>query len=138
VDEFTVFGLFAVTSMLVCHALEDRSGSFLHFGRGVCPRNALWFFRARGLLGLWKPFGAQSRLEMGGSDREVDPVAAYRKTIACTLMAGDFRDRLALIAALNRDALRSYDRAALHCSSDTPCSSGHLTSHRMIELPPVP
>jgi len=33
--------------------------------------------------------------------------------IACTLTAGDLRDRLAWIATLNRDALRGYDRADL-------------------------
>ena len=33
--------------------------------------------------------------------------------IACTLTTGDLRDRLAWIAALNHDALRSHDRANL-------------------------
>ena len=33
--------------------------------------------------------------------------------IACTLAPGAYKDRLAWIAALNRDALRSYERRGL-------------------------
>ncbi len=40
-------------------------------------------------------------------------MAAEQQPIACTLTAGDHRDRLAWIATLNRDALRGYDRADL-------------------------
>ena len=40
-------------------------------------------------------------------------MAADQQPIACTLTAGDLRDRLAWIAALNRDALPGYDRADL-------------------------
>jgi hypothetical protein len=40
-------------------------------------------------------------------------VAADRQPIACTLTAGDLRERLSWIAALNSDALRGYDRADL-------------------------
>jgi hypothetical protein len=36
-----------------------------------------------------------------------------QQPIACTLTAGDLRDRLAWIATINRDALRGYDRADL-------------------------
>jgi hypothetical protein len=35
------------------------------------------------------------------------------QAIACTLIEGDFRDRLAWIAELTRDALRGYDCADL-------------------------
>jgi hypothetical protein len=42
-----------------------------------------------------------------------ETVAADQQPIACTLTAGDLRDRLTWIGALNRDALRSYDRADL-------------------------
>jgi len=35
------------------------------------------------------------------------------KPIACTLAGRDLQDRLALIAALTRDALRGYERADL-------------------------
>ena len=40
-------------------------------------------------------------------------MAADQQPIACTLTAGDLRDRLAWIATINRDALRGYDRADL-------------------------
>jgi hypothetical protein len=40
-------------------------------------------------------------------------MATDQQPIACTLTPGDLRDRLAWIAALNRDALRSHDRADL-------------------------
>jgi hypothetical protein len=40
-------------------------------------------------------------------------MAADQQPIACTLTAGDLRDRLAWIATLNSDALRGYDRANL-------------------------
>jgi hypothetical protein len=37
-------------------------------------------------------------------------MATESPPIACTLAVGEFRERLAWIAALTRDALRSYDR----------------------------
>jgi hypothetical protein len=39
--------------------------------------------------------------------------ATGNQPIACTLIKGDFRDRLAWIAELTRDALRGYERADL-------------------------
>jgi hypothetical protein len=71
------------------------------------------FFRARGLLAWWKPFGAQSQIGDGGSNKEGEAAATDQQPIACTLTAGDLRDRLAWIAALNRDELRGYDHAGL-------------------------
>ena len=50
------------------------------------------------------------RLKVG---REGEAVAIDQQPIACTLTSGDLRDRLAWIAMLNRDALRSYDRTDL-------------------------
>ena len=35
-DELTAFGLFAVTAMLVCYALEDRSHWFILAFAGSC------------------------------------------------------------------------------------------------------
>jgi hypothetical protein len=40
-------------------------------------------------------------------------MTANNQPIACTLTGGDFRDRLAWIATLTRDALRNYDRDSL-------------------------
>jgi len=52
VDWLTLFGLFAVTAMLVCYALEDRSPWFsLAFG-GACALGSIYGF----LQGAW-PFG---------------------------------------------------------------------------------
>jgi hypothetical protein len=52
VDGLTLFGLFAVTAMLVCYALEDRSPWFI-FGFAVsCALGSAYGF----LQGAW-PFG---------------------------------------------------------------------------------
>lgn len=51
-DGLTLFGLFAVTAMLVCYALEDRSPGFI-FGFAVsCALGSAYGF----LQGAW-PFG---------------------------------------------------------------------------------
>jgi hypothetical protein len=51
-DELTAFGLFAVTAMLVCYALEDRSHWFILAFAGSCALGSLYGFRQ----GAW-PFG---------------------------------------------------------------------------------
>ena len=51
-DELTAFGLFAVTAMLVCYALEDRSHWFILTFAGSCALGSLYGF----LQGAW-PFG---------------------------------------------------------------------------------
>ena len=51
-DELTAFGLFAVTAMLVCYALEDRSHWFILAFAGSCALGSLYGF----LQGAW-PFG---------------------------------------------------------------------------------
>jgi hypothetical protein len=51
-DAFSLFGLFAVTAMLVCYALEDRSHWYI-FGFAVaCALGSAFGF----LQGAW-PFG---------------------------------------------------------------------------------
>ena len=51
-DALTAFGLFAVTAMLVCYALEDRSSWFTLSFAAAC-----WLGSAYGFLqGAW-PFG---------------------------------------------------------------------------------
>jgi hypothetical protein len=52
VDSLTVFGLFAVTAMLVCYALEDRSPWFVLAFAGACALASIHGF----LQGAW-PFG---------------------------------------------------------------------------------
>jgi hypothetical protein len=49
----TVFGLFAITLMLVCYAFEDRSRWFILGFAGACLLGSAYGF----LQGAW-PFGA--------------------------------------------------------------------------------
>ena len=51
-DPLTAFGLFAVTAMLVCYALEDRSPWFIVAFAGSCALGSAYGF----LQGAW-PFG---------------------------------------------------------------------------------
>ena len=48
----TLFGLFAVTAMLICYALEDRSAWFILAFAGACALASIYGF----LQGAW-PFG---------------------------------------------------------------------------------
>jgi hypothetical protein len=52
VDRLTLFGLFAVTAMLVCYALEDRSPWFILAFAASCALGSAYGF----LQGAW-PFG---------------------------------------------------------------------------------
>ncbi len=51
-DVLTLFGLFAVTAMLVCYALEQRSAWFILAFAGACALGSAYGF----LQGAW-PFG---------------------------------------------------------------------------------
>lgn len=51
-DRLTLFGLFAVTAMLVSYALEDRSPWFILAFAGACVLGSVYGF----LQGAW-PFG---------------------------------------------------------------------------------
>jgi len=52
VDALTLFGLFAVTMMLVCYAMEDRSVWFIPAFAASCALGSAYGF----LQGAW-PFG---------------------------------------------------------------------------------
>ncbi len=52
-DPLTLFGLFAVTLMLVCYAFEGRSRWFVLGFAGACALGSVYGF----LQGAW-PFGA--------------------------------------------------------------------------------
>jgi hypothetical protein len=52
VSLLTAFGLFAVTAMLICYALEDRSRWFILAFAGACALGSAYGF----LQGAW-PFG---------------------------------------------------------------------------------
>lgn len=51
-DRLTLFGLFAVTAMLVCYALEDRNRGFILAFAVACGLGSAYGF----LQGAW-PFG---------------------------------------------------------------------------------
>ena len=51
-DSLTLFGLFAVTAMLVCYALENHSPWFILAFAGSCVLGSVYGF----LQGAW-PFG---------------------------------------------------------------------------------
>ena len=51
-DRLTLFGLFAVTAMLLCYALEERSPWFILGFAGACALGSAYGF----LQGAW-PFG---------------------------------------------------------------------------------
>jgi len=53
-DTLTAFGLFAVTAMLVCYALEDRSHWYVPAFAGACALGSAYGF----LQGAW-PFGVR-------------------------------------------------------------------------------
>jgi len=52
VDALTLFGLFAVTAMLVFYALEDRRPAYVLAFAGACVLGSIYGF----LQGAW-PFG---------------------------------------------------------------------------------
>jgi len=52
VNALTLFGLFAVTAMLVCYALESRSRWYILAFAGACGLGSVYGF----LQGAW-PFG---------------------------------------------------------------------------------
>ena len=51
-DRLTLFGLFSVTAMLVCYALEKRSQWYVLGFAGACALGSIYGF----LQGAW-PFG---------------------------------------------------------------------------------
>ena len=51
-DRLTLFGLFAVTAMLACYALEDRDRLFILAFAAACALGSIYGF----LQGAW-PFG---------------------------------------------------------------------------------
>jgi hypothetical protein len=51
-DSLSLFGLFAVTAMLVCYALEDRNRLFILGFAAACALGSIYGF----LQGAW-PFG---------------------------------------------------------------------------------
>ena len=74
-DTLTAFGLFAVTAMLICYALEDRSRWFVLAFAAACALGSAYGF----LQGAW-PFGVveaiwSSRTVAGAEDSPVEVAA---------------------------------------------------------------
>jgi hypothetical protein len=69
-DALTLFGLFAVTAMLVCYALEARSPWFILAFAAACALGSVYGF----LQGAW-PFGVVEAIRAG--------VALHRWIRAC-------------------------------------------------------
>jgi hypothetical protein len=61
-DALTAFGLFAVTAMLVCYALESRSHWFILAFAGACASGSIYGF----LQGAW-PFGLVEAIWAGAA-----------------------------------------------------------------------
>lgn len=59
-DALTIFGLFAVTMMLVCYAAEDRSHWFILAFAVACALGSIYGF----LQGAW-PFGVVEAIWTG-------------------------------------------------------------------------
>jgi len=59
-DSLAAFGLFSVTAMLVCYALEDRSHWFILAFAGACALGSIYGF----LQGAW-PFGVVEAIWAG-------------------------------------------------------------------------
>ena len=65
-DLLTLFGLVAVTAMLIFYALEDRSPWYSLAFAGACALGSIYgFLQARGHLVLSRPFGRWWRLTDG-------------------------------------------------------------------------
>jgi hypothetical protein len=74
-DALTAFGLFAVTAMLICYALEDRSSWFILAFAGACALGSIYGF----LQGAW-PFGVVEAIWAGVAGWRWKTFAAARKT----------------------------------------------------------
>jgi hypothetical protein len=87
-DKLSLFGLFAVTAMLVCYALESRSAWFVLAFAGACALGSAYGF----LQGAW-PFGLVEavwalvavyrwRLKVIAADSAVSPRQADEKSMS--------------------------------------------------------
>jgi hypothetical protein len=62
VDRLTLFGVFAVTAMLVFYALEDQSQWFILAFAAACGTASIYgFLQGLGRSGWWKRCGLWSR-----------------------------------------------------------------------------
>jgi hypothetical protein len=81
-DSLTAFGLFAVTAMLVCYALERRSHWFVLLFAFSCALGSVYGF----LQGAW-PFGLVGNL-VGGRPAALDHCATSLTFASISPLAG--------------------------------------------------
>jgi len=74
-NPLTIFGLFAVTAMLVCYALERRHPLFILAFAGTCALGSVYGF----LQGAW-PFGLVEAIWSGVAVRRWWLVPTSRKS----------------------------------------------------------
>src|SRR5881397_3708782 len=82
-DALSLFGLFAVTAMLVAYALEDRSHWFTLAFAGACALGSVYGFLQGGRSGWSRRFGPALRCGAGASGGNNLAIAAQagRKTL---------------------------------------------------------
>ena len=109
----TLFGVLAVTAMLVFYVLEDRSRSFVLMFAAACAASSVYGF----LQGAW-PFGVVEAIWTGVAirrwqQRPALPPSPESRPIACDMSAlsRDERQRY--------DLLRSRVVAAVHSAATT-------------------
>jgi len=147
-DRLTLFGLFAVTAMLVCYALEGRSHWFILAFAGACALGSIYgFCKAPGHSGWSRLFGPGSRCgaglsggpptpssrskpSSGGDGLTVLLQAGGKASQRAVLMRGaasdetvSTRDCDALSAWMRMLPLRSWRSTTARGSSVTPMSA---------------
>jgi hypothetical protein len=84
-DRLTVFGLLAVTAMLVCYALERRSRWFVLAFAGSCLLASAYGF-LQGAWPSWKRSGPASRRADGGVGAQTKQAnSRSSRLISCNL-----------------------------------------------------
>jgi hypothetical protein len=109
VDSLTAFGLFAVTAMLVCYVLEDRSPRFILGFADACAMGSAYGF----LQGAW-PFGLVEAIWAGrraaAMDAAAEDAARLMSIKAIAASREEYSD--ASYRKRNRDRLRAIHRRA--------------------------
>jgi len=113
-NPLTLFGVLAVSAMLVFYALEERSRSFVLMFAAACAASSVYGF----LQGAW-PFGVVEAIWTGVAvrrwqQRSVPPPNPESKPIACDMTALSREERQ------RYDSLRSRVVGAVESVTSTP------------------
>jgi len=129
-DSLTLFGVLAVSAMLVFYAVEERDAVFILFFAGACAASSIYGF----LQGAW-PFGVVEAIWTGVAVRRWRARVRFQnppesRPIACdmTALTPDERSRY--------DALRSRISAAVHETRSTN-TSFRLRVDESVSLPEI-